>query len=146
MYGVCNAMDDADIAVAGLIGIVTGDKMSDNPLPALKPETVEAIKNDPFAMATLNATRQFLMTAHRDWSRLTVDGKMIFEHDEAGIAWCALGLLMDADPDDNGIPSDTTVAIGGVCMNIESINMLQKSLANSHKLAAQRKANELANA
>jgi len=101
-------------------------------LPDLKPETIEAIKNDPCAVAFITATRQFLMTAHRDWSRLTKDGKMIFDHDEAGIAWCALGILMDADPDDNQLPSDTTVSVGGVCMNIESIAMIQDALKGMH--------------
>ncbi|MHA2279623.1 MAG: hypothetical protein ACXAC5_01850 [Promethearchaeota archaeon] len=74
-------------------------------LPFVKPETIAAIQADPFAMQALEATRDFLYLAHRDFSRLTEDGKMIFNEDEAGIAWAALGELMAAGPDD--LPSDS---------------------------------------
>jgi len=94
----------------------------------VKPETIKTIQNDPFAMLALQATREFLMMAHRDWSRLTRDGKMIFEHDEAGIAWDALGELIGAEIKESDLPSDTTVNVGGVCMNIKTIDMLQRAL------------------
>jgi hypothetical protein len=100
-------------------------------LPFVKPETIAAIQADPFAMQALEATRDFLYLAHRDFSRLTEDGKMIFNEDEAGIAWAALGELMAAGPDD--LPSDTTVRVGGVCMNIDSIHRLQQALQGGRK-------------
>jgi len=96
----------------------------------LKPETVKAIRNDPFATLALKATRDFLYLAHRDFSRLTKSGKMIFEHDEAGIAWAALGELLGTGPDD--LPSDTTISVNGVCMNIDAIHALQKAIQKNH--------------
>jgi hypothetical protein len=102
-------------------------------LAFVKPETVAAIQADPFAMQALKATRDFLQAAHRDFSRLGRDGAVIFHHDEAGIAWHALGVLGDIQ--DNDLPSDTTVNIGGVCMNIGSIRKLQEALRDGAKRA-----------
>lgn len=109
------------------------DEKPKNPLPSIKPETIAAIQADKFAMAVINATREFLMVAHRDFSRFTKDGKMIFEHDEAGIAWAGLGVIAGTEFKESDLPSDTTVNVGGVCMNIGTIDMLGKALRDGAK-------------
>lgn len=106
---------------------------SETPLPFINPETVKAIRNDPFAMETLKVTRNFLMVAHRDFGSLDKDGKMIFFNDEAGIAWEALGRIMGATSEESKLPSDTIVFLGDVPMQLGHIDSIQKAVRDGYR-------------
>lgn len=90
-------------------------------------KTVDAIRADPFALATIEATRAFIYGHFRDWTLIGNDGHPVFLNDDAATGYIALSALLDTEePPDLG--DDTIVDIGGIEMSIGSIEALAKAM------------------
>ena len=97
--------------------------MNKQKLEPVKADTVEAIRNDRFATATIEAIKVYLLTTCTDWSQLNIKtGLPPFNDEEGAIAYRAACTLIDdhSAPDFAGIQ----VSINGVQMPVEAISKL----------------------
>lgn len=93
----------------------------------VKPETVAAIKADPFAVATIEAAISQIYAEHRDWSVMSRNsGQIPFDSEDAAVGYYALCALVGREkpPDVQG-----KVNIGGGSrMDAAAFRMLEEAV------------------